>query len=107
MLPGGGYGFLSVQNEGLDPAERFNAERTTVFMLTYRLPGEGWDNRSVVALQDAQRAMRLIRSRAADYKVDPARLGVLGFSGAAAVSPRSDKRSRLRMAVPCLLARTR
>lgn len=80
VLPGGGYGFLSVQNEGLDPAERFNAERTTVFMLTYRLPGEGWDNRSVVALQDAQRAMRLIRSRAADYKVDPARLGVLGFS---------------------------
>ena len=80
VLPGGGYGFLSVQNEGLDPAERFNAERTTVFMLTYRLPGEGWDNRSLVALQDAQRAMRLIRSRAADYKIDPARLGVLGFS---------------------------
>ena len=66
VLPGGGYEFLSVQNEGLDPAERFNAERTTVFMLTYRLPREGWDQRSIVALQDAQRGMRLIRSRAAD-----------------------------------------
>src|SRR5690242_3859688 len=36
VLPGGGYEFLSVQNEGLDPAERFNAERTTAFVLTYR-----------------------------------------------------------------------
>ena len=80
VIPGGGYGFLSVQNEGLDPAQRFNAERTTIFLLTYRLPGEGWSNRSLVPLQDAQRAMRLIRSRAAEFKIDPARLGVLGFS---------------------------
>jgi acetyl esterase/lipase len=79
-LPGGGYEFLSVQNEGIDAAERFNAERTTVFVLTYRLPVEGWSNRSLVALQDAQRAMRLIRSRAADFRVDPARLGAIGFS---------------------------
>jgi acetyl esterase/lipase len=80
VLPGGGYEFLSIQNEGLDPVERFNAERTTCFILTYRLPVEGWANRSQVALQDAQRAMRLIRSRAADFRIDPARLGVLGFS---------------------------
>jgi acetyl esterase/lipase len=80
VLPGGGYEFLSVQNEGLDPAERFNAERTTAFILTYRLPSEGWSNRSVVALQDAQRAMCLIRSRAAEFRIDPARLGALGFS---------------------------
>jgi acetyl esterase/lipase len=79
-FPGGGYEFISVQNEGLDPAERFNAERTTVFVLTYRLPGEGWQNRSLAPLADAQRAMRLIRSRAADLRIDPARLGVLGFS---------------------------
>ena len=37
-FPGGGYEFLSVQNEGMDTAERFTAERTTVFVLTYRLP---------------------------------------------------------------------
>jgi acetyl esterase/lipase len=80
VLPGGGYEFLSVQNEGIDAAKRFNAERTTVFILTYRLPVEGWANRQVVALQDAQRAMRLIRSRAALYKIDPNRLGALGFS---------------------------
>jgi acetyl esterase/lipase len=79
-LPGGGYEFLSVQNEGLDVAERFNADRTTVFVLTYRLPVEGWANRSLVALQDAQRAVRLIRSRAAEFRIDPNRLGVIGFS---------------------------
>lgn len=79
-FPGGGYQFLSVQNEGIDVAERFNAERTTVFVLTYRLPGEGWADRSLVALQDAQRAMRLIRSRAAEFRIDPDRLGVIGFS---------------------------
>ncbi|HEV2596610.1 MAG TPA: alpha/beta hydrolase [Sphingomicrobium sp.] len=80
VFPGGGYEFLSIQNEGLDPAERFTAERTTVFVLTYRLPVEGWENRSIVPLQDAQRAMRLIRSRAAKFRIDAARLGVLGFS---------------------------
>ena len=80
VLPGGGYEFLSIQNEGLDPTERFNAERTTCFILTYRLPVEGWADRTLVALQDAQRAMRLIRSRAADFRIDPARLGALGFS---------------------------
>jgi acetyl esterase/lipase len=80
VLPGGGYEFLSVQNEGLDAARRFNAERTTIFILTYRLPVEGWKDRSLVALQDAQRAMRLIRSRAGEFAIVSARLGVLGFS---------------------------
>jgi acetyl esterase/lipase len=79
-IPGGGYGFLAVQNEGLDVAEFFNAKRTTVFVLSYRLPDEGWANRAVVPLQDAQRAMRLIRARAAEFKIDPKGLGVLGFS---------------------------
>jgi len=80
VLPGGGYEFLSVQNEGLDPARRFNAEGTTVFILTYRLPVDGWSNRSIVALQDAQRAMRLIRSRCSEFQIRPDNLGVLGFS---------------------------
>lgn len=79
-FPGGGYEFLSVQNEGMDVAERFNAERTTVFVLTYRLPAEGWTNRSRIPLQDAQRAMRSIRARAGDFRIDPARLGIIGFS---------------------------
>jgi acetyl esterase/lipase len=80
VLPGGGYEFLSVQNEGMDGAERFNAERTSVFVLTYRLPAEGWTDRSHAPLQDAQRAMRLIRSRASEFRIDSGRLGVMGFS---------------------------
>lgn len=80
VIPGGGYAFIAIQNEGLHPAERFNADGTTVFVLSYRLPGEGWANRAGVPLSDAQRAMRLIRARAADFKIDPQRLGVLGFS---------------------------
>ncbi len=80
VIPGGSYHFIAVQNEGLHTAERFNAERTTVFVLSYRLPDEGWTKRSITPLSDAQRAMRLIRARAAEFKIDPNRLGILGFS---------------------------
>lgn len=80
IMPGGGYGFLSYDNEGVDQAAWLNARGVTAFILLYRLPGEGWDKRELVPLQDAQRAMRLIRSRARQYGVDPARVAILGFS---------------------------
>ena len=80
VCPGGSYVFVSAAIEGIDVARRFNAIGTTVFVLSYRLPGEGWQDRADVPLQDAQRAMRLIRSRAAHFGIRPARLGVLGFS---------------------------
>lgn len=80
VLPGGSYRILSVQNEGLDAARSFNQMGITVFILTYRLPNEGWDDQADVPLQDGQRAMRLIRSRAKEFGIDPAKLAVLGFS---------------------------
>lgn len=80
VMPGGAYWFVSVVNEGADLAPQLTARGYTVFVLTYRLPGEGWTARSDVPLQDAQRAMRLIRSRAAEYRIDPARVSALGFS---------------------------
>ena len=80
VIPGGAYKFVSVANEGAAMAERLCPLGYTVFVLTYRLPGEGWDARSDVPLQDAQRAMRVIRSRAAHYGIDAPGLGVLGFS---------------------------
>jgi acetyl esterase/lipase len=80
VMPGGGYYLLSVQNEGADVARFLNGQGTTAFVLTYRLPGEGWSERKIVPLQDAQRAMRLIRSRAAEFRIDPERLGAMGFS---------------------------
>jgi acetyl esterase/lipase len=79
-LPGGGYRYLSVENEGINVARTFNPLGVTVFVLAYRLPGEGWLEPQDVPLQDAQRAMRLIRARAADFAIDPAKLGVVGFS---------------------------
>jgi acetyl esterase/lipase len=80
VIPGGGYEFVSVHNEGIDVAAELTAQGITCFVLAYRLPGEGWDKRVDVPLQDAQRAMRLIRARAASWGIDPAKLGVLGFS---------------------------
>lgn len=79
-MPGGAYWFVSVVNEGADLAPRLTARGYTVFVLTYRLPGEGWAARADVPLQDAQRAMRLIRSRATGFGVDPERIAALGFS---------------------------
>lgn len=80
VCPGGGYVNLSLTNEGSNPAARFNAQGITVFVLTYRLPDEGWAAQSNVPLQDAQRAIRIVRARAAEFGVDPARVGILGFS---------------------------
>lgn len=79
-IPGGGYSFIGLENEGIDVADALNPHGITVFVLCYRLPGEGWANRADVPLQDAQRAMRLIRARARQFRIDPAKLGLCGFS---------------------------
>ncbi|KQM67831.1 esterase [Sphingomonas sp. Leaf17] len=79
-IPGGGYQFISVENEGINVARTFNPLGITVFVLGYRLPGEGWANPQDVPLQDAQRAMRLIRANAGRYGIMPEKLGVVGFS---------------------------
>jgi acetyl esterase/lipase len=79
-MPGGAYWFVSVANEGADLAPRLTSRGYTVFVLTYRLPGEGWTARSDVPLQDAQRAVRLVRSRATEFGINPAKVAVLGFS---------------------------
>ncbi|WP_404710014.1 alpha/beta hydrolase [Sphingomonas sp. MMS24-J13] len=80
VIPGGSYVFVSIGNEGADVAREMTERGYTVFVLTYRLPGEGWADRADVPLQDAQRAMRIIRQRAAHYACDPAKLFVIGFS---------------------------
>jgi acetyl esterase/lipase len=80
VVPGGSYSFVSIANEGLDVASRMTRHGVTVFVLTYRLPGNGWSRRSDVPLQDAQRAMRVIRANASRFAIDAAGLAVLGFS---------------------------
>lgn len=80
VIPGGSYEFHAVDNEGFEQARWLNALGVTAFILNYRLPAEGWGNRADVPLQDAQRAMRVIRRDAARFGVDPQRVAVLGFS---------------------------
>ena len=80
VIPGGGYEFVSIANEGIDIAARTNALGYTVFVLNYRLPAEGWRDGPNVPLQDAQRAMRVIRASAGRYGNEPARVAVVGFS---------------------------
>lgn len=79
-IPGGAYRFVSIANEGVDVARAMTAKGYTVFVLVYRLPGEGWDRREDVPLQDAQRAVRVIRSRAAQFGLDPGKVYAVGFS---------------------------
>ena len=80
MTPGGGYKWVVMDKEGYECAERFAAAGVTVYVASYRLPGDGWAAGPAVALQDAQRALRLIRARALAKGLDPARVGVMGFS---------------------------
>lgn len=80
LIPGGGYKWAVIDKEGADVARVFAAAGVTCFVLRYRQPADGWAAGPDTPLQDTQRALRLIRSRASDYGVDPARVGVLGAS---------------------------
>ena len=82
VAPGGGYSRISIEQEGRSTARWLLSLGVTVFLMTYRLPDEGHANGADVPLQDAQRAVRLVRSAAPDWGLDPARIGVLGASAA-------------------------
>jgi acetyl esterase/lipase len=79
-IPGGAYRFVSIANEGVDVARVMTAKGYTVFVLVYRMPGEGWSQREDVPLQDAQRAVRVIRAQSGAYELDPDKLYAVGFS---------------------------
>lgn len=80
VTPGGGYQRVVLDKEGSALVPAF-VERggITLFVLRYRLPGEGREDRDA-ALADAQRALRLIRANAEQWQLDPRRIGVIGFS---------------------------
>jgi acetyl esterase/lipase len=83
IAPGGGYNFLAWDHEGEDVASWLNALGITGILLKYRVPmppGPARDNPSFAPHQDAQRAMRLARSKAKEWGIDPNRIGMLGFS---------------------------
>lgn len=80
ILPGGAYMRLAIDKEGAGGAQRLAKAGITCFVLNYRLPADGWAAGYDAALQDVQRAVRLVRANARTWGVDPARIGVMGFS---------------------------
>jgi acetyl esterase/lipase len=78
VCPGGSYWMRAMDFEGLQVCRWLNRIGVTAFLLSYRVGNEGYD--ADVAFMDGQRAVRLVRARAADYGVDPDRIGMIGFS---------------------------
>ena len=96
VFPGGGYSILAIDIEGTEVCDWLNAAGVTCVLLKYRVPNTGPYPKSPAALQDAQRAVGLVRAHAQEWGIDPKRVGVLGFSAgahlAAALSTHYDKR---------------
>lgn len=80
VCPGGGYNILAWNLEGTDVAEWLNSLGVTAVVLKYRVPRRSREEPHAAPLQDAQRAIRLVRQNAAAWGVDPRRVGILGFS---------------------------
>lgn len=78
VLPGGGYGHLAMGHEGHEIAAWLNSLGVAAFICDYRHRGKGYGHPA--PLQDAQRAIRTVRGRAKEFAVDPAKIGVIGFS---------------------------
>jgi acetyl esterase/lipase len=86
VFPGGGYRILAIDLEGTEVCDWFNSTGITCVLVKYRVPDTGPFPKSPAALQDAQRALGIVRQHAADWKIDPSRIGVLGFSAGAHLS---------------------
>lgn len=80
IAAGGGYQRIGMQREAYPAARWLAARGVTAFVLVYRLPGEGWAEGPLAPLQDARRALELIRRHAPSHGIDPTRVTLLGFS---------------------------
>jgi acetyl esterase/lipase len=96
VFPGGGYRILAIDLEGTEVCDWLNSVGVTCVLVKYRVPDSGPYPKSAAALQDAQRAVGIVRSHAEEWHIDPRRIGVLGFSAgghlAAALSTHYDHR---------------
>jgi acetyl esterase/lipase len=96
VFPGGGYHILAIDLEGTEVCDWLNDAGVACVLLKYRVPDSGPYPKSPAALQDAQRAVGLVREHAKEWNIDSAKVGVLGFSAgahlAAAISTHFDKR---------------
>jgi acetyl esterase/lipase len=89
ICPGGGFHILAYDLEGTEVAEWLNGLGVTGIVLKYRVPFRDPENRGLAGLQDAQRALSLVRSRAGEWMLDPHRIGVLGFSAGGDIAGRT------------------
>lgn len=81
ICPGGGYSHLAINKEGYKVAKWFNSIGISAFVLKYRLPNDLiMKDKSIGPLQDAQEAIRLVRRNAVKWKLDPNKIGIMGFS---------------------------
>jgi acetyl esterase/lipase len=80
ICPGGGHTILAYDHEGTEVAEDLAKHGVTGIVLKYRVPARDKDQRWRAAVQDAQRAIRVVRSKAKEWNLDPKRIGILGFS---------------------------
>lgn len=85
ICPGGGYQILAINLEGYEIAKWLNKLGFTALVLQYRVP-----KNSIGALNDVQRAIRIVRSKALDYYINPDKIGVLGFSAGGSLSARAS-----------------
>lgn len=96
VFPGGGYQILAIDLEGTEVCDWLSSAGVTCVLLKYRVPNSGPYPKSPAALEDAQRAVGLVRSHASEWHLDPHRIGVLGFSAgahlAAALSTHFEQR---------------
>lgn len=89
ICPGGGHRILAFDLEGKEVAQWLNSIGVTGIVLKYRVPSRTPNFKCQAALQDVQRAIRLVRSRANELKIDENRIGVLGFSAGGEVAARA------------------
>jgi len=80
VFPGGSYRILAIDLEGTEVCDWLNSVGVTCVLVKYRVPETGPFPKSAAALQDAQRAVSIVRQHAAEWHIDPKRVGVLGFS---------------------------
>jgi len=96
VFPGGGYNILAIDLEGTEVCDWLNSAGITCVLVKYRVPNTGPYPKSDAALQDAQRALGIVREHAVEWHIDPKKVGVLGFSAgahlAAALSNHFEKR---------------
>lgn len=81
ICPGGGYSVIAIENEGYKIAEAFQKMGIAAFVLKYRLPSDRtMGDKSIGPLQDAERAIQIVKSNAKKWNIDTAKVGIAGFS---------------------------